>query len=77
MNAELLDPPLIRFEDFEFDPARVTHALAARRDAAGDGEDKTAEGVGVLPLLVRDEGKSELLFELLDRRARIGDETGP
>ena len=28
-------------------------------------------------LLVRDERESELLFELLDRHARIGDETEP
>ena len=55
MNAELLDPPLIRFEDFEFDPARVTHALAAGRNAAGDGEGKTAKRVGVLPVRIRDQ----------------------
>src|SRR5215510_6694087 len=38
MNAELLDPPLVGFEDFELDLARVTYALAARRDAAGNGK---------------------------------------
>src|SRR5262245_54975784 len=76
MNAELLDPPLVGFEDFELDPARVAHALAARRDAAGDGEGKTAECVDVLPIFLRDKRESELLLELLDRGARIGDETG-
>src|SRR5262245_31138974 len=77
MNAELLDPPFIGFKDFELDPARVAHALAARRNAAGNREGKTAEGVDVFPILLRDERESELLLELLDRRARIGDETGP
>src|SRR4029453_8007099 len=77
MNAELLDPPLVGFKDFELDPARVTHTLAARRDGAGDGENKAAESIDVLPILLRDERESELLLEVLDRRARLGDETGP
>src|SRR5262245_66457015 len=59
MNAELLDPPLVGFENFELDPARVTHALAARRNTAGDGEDKAADCFDVLPILLRDKRESE------------------
>src|SRR5262245_65466832 len=69
MNAELLDPPFIGFKDFELDPARVAHALAARRTADGNREGKTAEGVVVFPILIRDEHECEVLHRLVDLRA--------
>ena len=55
MDAELLDPPRVGFQHLELDAAWMTHQLAARRDAAGDGEHQAAERVDVLFLLARDQ----------------------
>ena len=74
MHAEFLEPASIGFEDFERHPARVTHALASRRNPAGNGEDEAAQRVDDLLLLIGDERQSEMLLQVLDRHPRIGDE---
>src|SRR5581483_10612051 len=74
VDPQALDPARIGLEHLELDAARVADEFPARRDAPGNGKHETAERVDLLLEFLRDELEPELLLEILDRCARVGDE---
>jgi hypothetical protein len=72
MNANLLHPARIGFEDLEFEATVMAYQLAADRHPPEHGEDKAAERVGILLAPGRQEAAMNQRFDVLDRGAGIG-----
>ncbi len=80
VDAQLLDAPRVGLEHLELDAARMPHALAPRRNAAGKGEDEATKRVDVFFLLSRDELDAEMLSRAprsACARRRRGQAAGP
>ena len=61
MNADALDPPCIRLQDFEFQPAVMRDDFAARWNSACHFKYQSAERIRLVLFLVREEINAEQL----------------
>ena len=73
-TLQLLDAARVGVEHLELDARWMAHELAARRHAPDDREHQAAERVDVLLLVGVEQLDAEVRLELLDGRARGGDE---
>src|SRR5262249_48126420 len=74
VNLHLLEAARVRVENLELEAARMADDLATHRHAPEQREHQAAERVDVLFILGLQELDAEMLLELLDRRARQGDD---
>src|SRR5688500_15444081 len=74
VNSDLLHAPGVRLRHLEFDAARVSHKLTARRHAAEHGKDQAAERIGLLSFRLGKKRLFEQGLNFLDGGARVGDE---
>ena len=77
MDAELLDPARIGVKHLELDAARMLDELTTRRDPSRNREDEAAKRIDLLLLFFGSEFEPEMLLEVRDRRARVGDKPKP
>ena len=73
MDAELFDPAWVGVKHLELDAARMLDEFATRRDPSRNRKDEAAKRIDLFLLLFGSELEPEMLLEVRDRRARVGD----
>src|SRR5262245_20848952 len=73
-DAQALDAPGIGIQHFEDDAGRVSDSLAAGGNTAGQAEHQPAERVDILLALLVGKHGADLVLEILDGHAGIGDQ---